>query len=165
MGMLFYHLGRINLIDLIDNQGERTDLGSSRVMNLMTGGSNMVQMLNQMEANIKREITRLYKLSFGNGPANTIVKIVGNLLYLRFDGALSQIEETLSETKEGKEIIVKIRDEIIYQSTNPYVPVLEKMLKSQVEGISYILTQETSSMYLFVVFKENLENRLLTEAN
>jgi len=50
---------------------------------------------NYLESEIKREITKLYKSSFGKGPETIEAIIYKNFVFLKFIGAFPQIEERI----------------------------------------------------------------------
>lgn len=111
---------------------------------------------NQLEACIKRDITKLYKEGFGKGPDETNVKILNNILVIQLDGALTPMEENLRLLPEGENIIYKIRETLMNQNANQYITWLEESLKAKVDGVRYLLCKEKSTIYIFVVFQGSI---------
>lgn len=107
---------------------------------------------NYLESEIRREITKLYKSSFGKGPESTEVIIYENFVFLKFLGAFSQIEETLLNTTKGREIVEKIRDEIILAQTSLYIPIIEEIVGEKVDKVNYIMEEKKNTLYLFILF-------------
>jgi len=114
---------------------------------------------NHMESSIKREITKLYKSSFGKGPENTEVIIYENFVFLKFIDALSQIEKSLMNSENGKQIVEKIRDELILSQASVYVPTIEKIINEKIHKINYIMEEKNNILYVFLLF----ENVIVTD--
>lgn len=110
-----------------------------------------------MQANIKREITRMYKKSFGKGPESTDVLIFEKFVFLKFIGAFSQIEESLMNSKNGRELVHKIREELIIMQTSIYVPTIEKIVNSKMSQVNYMLEEENNTIYIFLLFADAIE--------
>lgn len=113
----------------------------------------MAQTNVNMEMEIKRELSKLYKGAFGKGPDNTEVRLLDNLVFLKFIGALSPIEESLLHSEEGKAIVGEIRDELILTQTSIYVPTLERIVNEKVQKVNYMLDENSNTIYMFVLFK------------
>lgn len=112
---------------------------------------------NHMQASIKREITKLYKTSFGKGPESTEVIIYDKFVFLKFVGAFSQIEETLMNSENGRGIVEKIREELILVRTSIYVPTVEKIVNGEMKKVTYILEEENNTIYVFILFANVIE--------
>lgn len=117
----------------------------------------MNKITNHLEANIKREITKLWKENFGKGPEETTVTIFNNIVVIRLDGGIAPIEQMLLSTLEGKKMVHAIMDELILNQTSAYMPTIEAIVKTKQEQISYVLVDKTNSIYLFIVFQKNIE--------
>lgn len=105
-----------------------------------------------LEANLKRELTRLYKLNIGKGPDNTIIRTFNNVVYIRFDGALSQMEQTLLSSEDGKQIVKNIIEELFLNRNStyvPYIPLVEKILNTTVDEISYVFENKKMFYHYF----------------
>jgi len=110
----------------------------------------------QKEQAVKRELSKLYKQNFGKGPDTTEVKIYENFVFLKFEGAFSPIEENLMKSECGIALVEKIRDEMILKQTEAYVPALEKIVEEKVRKVNYMMQEERGSLYMFVLFEENI---------
>jgi uncharacterized protein YbcI len=115
------------------------------------------QLTNHLEANIKREIAQLYKSYFGKGPDKTLVKIYENVVHIKVEGALSQIEESLMQSIEGEGLVDKIRDEMLLKQTSNYVPTVEKILNLKVDKVSYLMGEKNKTMHMFLLLADNIE--------
>lgn len=113
-------------------------------------------MIVQLEANLKRELSKAYKEVHGKGPDETTVKIWGNVIIMKFEGALTQIEGALRRSIEGGRLVSQMRAQLIINEKDDYVPILEKVLGVRITGISYILGNEDSTLYLFATSKEDI---------
>ena len=121
------------------------------------GRCNMAKLCNCMESEIRREITKLYKSSFGKGPESTEVIIYENFVFLKFLGAFSQIEETLLKTVKGREIVEEIRDELILAQASIYIPIIEEIVKEKVDKVNYIMEEKKNTLYMFILFTNIIE--------
>ena len=112
----------------------------------------MVSTGKHIESSIKREITKLYKSSFGKGPESTEVIIYENFVFLKFLGAFSQIEATLLNTEKGRAIVEEIRDELILAQASLYISIIEEIVKEKVDKVSYIMEEKKNTLYMFILF-------------
>lgn len=110
-----------------------------------------------MLANIKREITKVYKESFGKGPEKTEVDIYEKFVVLKISGALSQIEETLMNTIEGIHIVERIRNELVLAQTELYIPAVEKIVNEKIYKITYLMDNIDNTMYIFLLFENEIK--------
>lgn len=117
----------------------------------------MPNQLCHKEAMVKREITRIYKEALGKGPESTEIKIYQNFLFMKFIGAFTQVEESLLFTEKGKELVAKIRDELILQQRELYVPDLERIIEDKVEKINYLMDEKKNTIYLFIMFANEIQ--------
>lgn len=113
--------------------------------------------INHMETDIKRELSKLYKGTFGKGPDNTEVKIYDNFVFLKFIGAFASIEESLMTSENGKILVGKIRDELILTQTSVYIPTVEKIVNEKVQKINYMLEENSKTLYMFLLFENVIE--------
>jgi len=117
----------------------------------------MTHLTNHLQSTIKREVARLYKASFGKGPENTDVVIYQNFIFIKINGAFCQIEESLMHSAIGKELVEKIRDELILSRTAGYIPAVEKIVKEKVEKINYMMEEEKNNLYIFLMFANDIK--------
>ena len=117
----------------------------------------MTQHIAHLEATLKREITQLYKTYFGKGPIGTTVKVIENLVMIKLSGALSQIEESLMTSLAGKELVMKIRDEMLLGQRNNYIPMVEKVVRAKVDDVCYVMGKKDAAMYMFLVFENDID--------
>jgi uncharacterized protein YbcI len=114
----------------------------------------MVQKDNHVEASLKREITKLYKAAFGKGPENTMVRIFDNIAFAKLEGAMTRLEQSLMETDNGDSLVRSIRDQLVNEYASIYVPVFEKVTKVNMDHLSYSISNDKSTVYMFLVFEE-----------
>jgi uncharacterized protein YbcI len=120
-------------------------------------GEILARYLDQMEATLKREITGLYKITFGKGPDDTFIRIFGHVILIRLEGALSQLEESLMTSLAGEEIVRKIRDELILEQASVYIPQVEKIVNAKVDKVNYLMSKNSETMYLFLLCERSIE--------
>lgn len=116
----------------------------------------MSTLKDQKELAVKREISKLYKQNFGKGPETTEVKIYQNFVFMKFEGAFSQIEENLMKSDQGTALVEKIRDEKILRQTEAYVPALEAIVAEKVSKVNYMMQEENGILYMFVLFENDI---------
>jgi uncharacterized protein YbcI len=120
----------------------------------------LAKSLQQIEAEIKREVTRLHKMKFGKGPGDTVVKITGNVISIKLDKVLTPLEEAMLQLEEGKEIVERIRHELIQDRMNEHMKKLEEVTGCLIENITHILRIEQQEFYIFLVLDCDVEDRL-----
>lgn len=117
----------------------------------------MTHLLNHMQSSIKREVTKLYKASFGKGPENTEVVIYQNFVFIKINGAFSQIEESLMNSAVGMELVEKIRDEFILSRTSAYIPAIELLVNEKLDKVSYMMEAKKNNLYIFLMFANDIK--------
>ena len=120
------------------------------------GGLSLSNITNNLEAIVKSEITQLHKIHFGKGPVKTTVKIFDNIVFVRFDDGLTQVEQSLMDTAEGEELVRKIRDEMIMKRTPLYVPRVEELVKEKLDGVCYMLDKKNKAVLMFLAFENEI---------
>ncbi len=113
-------------------------------------------LLNNMEASIKREITRIYKGSFGKGPEETRIRVMENVVMMRFDGALTDIETSLLDTEEGFQLVADMRKRMVHQKKADYIPMIEEIVGQKVQSITYDFSAVKNQMYVFIIFTDDV---------
>ncbi|MDD2484251.1 MAG: Na-translocating system protein MpsC family protein [Eubacteriales bacterium] len=116
----------------------------------------MAQTINHYEASLKREITKVYKSAFGKGPEDTTVRVFDNIIFVKFVGGFSPVEQYLMASKEGAQIVYKIRDEILIDQSAAYFPVVEDIIKIKVEQARYTIGEKDSAIYLCMICEDNI---------
>ena len=115
-----------------------------------------VDRCSHLEAAIKRVITKQYKLAFGKGPDETRVRISDNVVVIRFEGALTSIEESLLGTSAGAQLVADVRRRMVHEKKEDYVPYLEEVVGEKVQEVSFAFNDKTNEMYLFLIFSVDL---------
>lgn len=112
--------------------------------------------MKHLESVLKRELTRLYKEHYGKGPERTAVSITENILIIKIAGAMSQVEQTLIATPEGKDLALMIRDELILKQRS-FVPDIEEIVGWKISEVCYAMDHKNNIVYFFLVFEEDLQ--------
>lgn len=116
----------------------------------------MTQSANHLEANIKREITRAYKNSFGKGPEETSVKVFSNVVFIKFDGGLTLMEQNLMALDRGRMLVRQIRD-LLLKHNEDCVSAIENIVNSKLEESGYVFGKKDNAVYLTMVFDKEIE--------
>ena len=112
---------------------------------------------NSLEAGIKREVTRSYKENFGKGPDETTVRIFDNIVAIKFEGALTTLEEKLMNEKDGSKLVLEIRDTLFQRNIRDGMPIeFRKYISAKYESTCYYLSQKKNILYLFLIFQDNV---------
>ena len=64
-------------------------------------------------------------------------------------------------TKEGEQIVHRIRDEILLQS-RVYFPIVEEIIKTKVDQAAYTIGSKDATIYLYLVCEEDIEATTLS---
>ena len=116
-----------------------------------------IQTYNHLEARLKREITKLYKTSFGKGPETTTVRIHDNIAFATLEGGLTQLERSLIETDDGAKIVRDIRDQLLEEHFPIYTSIFEEVTNTKLDKLSYAISNDKSTVYIFLIFDEKIK--------
>lgn len=111
-----------------------------------------------LEACLKRELTKLYKESFGKGPDTAIVKIQENIAIVKLEGGLTLLERTLMNTIDGFKLVRNIRDQLIEEHFQIYSSALEEVVNTKLDKVSYAISNDNDTIYMFLIFKDKISN-------
>lgn len=114
----------------------------------------MSQRDNHLEACLKRELTKLYKESFGKGPDAATVRIQENIAIARLEGGLTQLEQSLMDTVDGFRLVRNIRDQLIEEHFQVYTSELEEIVGTELDKVSYTISNDKETIYMFLIFKD-----------
>ncbi len=117
----------------------------------------MGQTVNNIEATIKREITKVYKENIGKGPESTTVRAFDNIIFIRFEGGMTQLEHTLMNTEDGEALVRKIREELFLNQSSLYVPVIENIVDSKVAEVGFVVRATDNSVYMTCVLEDDIK--------
>lgn len=112
-------------------------------------------MIKEYESLIKKEYAKVYKEKYGKGPDHVQIRIIENIIIIKIEGALSQLELSLMESEGGKELVTKIRDEMGKRGVL-YRPIVEKVTGLKVTGNSHYLDKDKNAFYVFVIMEEEI---------
>ncbi|KUO50934.1 MAG: hypothetical protein APF76_03010 [Desulfitibacter sp. BRH_c19] len=123
----------------------------------------MANSLQQIEAEIKRDVTRLHKTVIGKGPGHTSIHISDNVLTVIFQNSLSSVEISMLQVPEGYKKINEIRNDLLNANSHNLVAILKRWINTDVQKITSVVIPETAEVYLFIIFKDkvdaNIDNR------
>ena len=91
---------------------------------------------------ITAQVIEHHKSQTGKGPRKIRVSIMGNVMILCMEGALTVLEQTLVEWSENnKDVVFNIRKQLIKRALSEFVPILrEKTNNEQFELKDFSLT-------------------------
>ncbi len=117
----------------------------------------MANPLQQVEAEIKRDITRLHKRVIGKGPGHTLIHIVENVLTVIFQDSLSSVEISMLEVPDGYKKIKEIRNDLLTANTPNFVAILKKWISNDIQEVVSVVIAEKAEVYLFFIFNGKIE--------
>ncbi len=98
----------------------------------------------------------MHKTHFGKGPIKTTVKIFDNIVFVRFDDGLTQVEQSLMDSADGEELVRKIRTEMIMNRTPLYIPKVEELVKEKLDEACYMLDKKNKAILMFLAFEKEI---------
>ncbi|MGI6584811.1 MAG: Na-translocating system protein MpsC family protein [Lutisporaceae bacterium] len=117
----------------------------------------MASKKNSLEAEIKREATRSYKENFGKGPDKTTVRVFDNIVAIKFEGALTTLEEKLINEKDGSKLVLEIRDTLLKKYVRDGMPIgFSEYISAKYESTCHYLSQEKNILYTFLIFQDTV---------
>ncbi|MEK6263720.1 MAG: DUF2294 domain-containing protein [Clostridium sp.] len=115
----------------------------------------------QIEAKLSEAISKFEIEHMGRGPEKIRTIIFEDLIIVRLKGFLSKSEQSLSQNKEGIDLIKKVRTALFENARES----LEKTIKSLI-GVNIISTYsdvstKTGEKIIAIVVDEDIERKLI----
>jgi uncharacterized protein YbcI len=121
----------------------------------------MAKRLGNLESTIKTNITKFCKDTLGKGPDTTSVHIWENIVIIKFEGALTTLEETLAATEDGLKMVLDMRNYMLDVDSTGFKRWLERELENSIDQICFRLNRDKKTIYLYLM----LEDRVDLEVN
>lgn len=113
----------------------------------------------QVEAKISEAVTRFEREFMGRGPKQINTIIVEDLIIIRLIGFLSKSEQKLAESKQGVELIKRVRS-MLFENAREY---LENLIKEVIDvniiSIHSDVSTKTGEKIIIITVDEDLERR------
>ncbi len=121
----------------------------------------MGKSIQNIKAEIKREITRIHKDYFGKGPGFTNIHIVENIMIIKLKDFLSPLEESMLKLPDGKKRIHEIRKEIFENNFKEYSSAFFKLTKLKPLKVESIINFDNAEIYLIIIFDGTITKNVI----
>lgn len=109
----------------------------------------------ELEAEVSQAVIRFKKEYMGRGPLSVQTYLIDDMLLVRLKGVLTPAEQKLAQVEErsrGRDLIKKMRLELIEHGRPMLVAVVEDIVQAKVVSLhTDISTQTGESVILFVL--------------
>ena len=113
----------------------------------------------QIEAEISNAVIQFEKDYLGRGPQETKTFILGDMILVRLKGVLTPAEQQLAKNPEGKELIKRVRSNLIEQGRKLLTEVIENLAGTKVISLHTDISTKTGERVILFVLNANLEER------
>jgi len=114
----------------------------------------------QIEAKISETMMKFEKEFMGRGPEEAKTWILKDLILVRLRGVLTPAEERLTKTPQGRELIKKLRMELIENTRNLLEKIIFDITQVKVKGLHTDISTRSGERIIVFTLEENLEEKL-----
>lgn len=114
----------------------------------------------QKEARICEVVTRFEAEYMGRGPKRINAKILDDVVFVRQWGFLTAAEELLAETRDGTELIKKVRARLFEKANPQFRKAINEVIQSNIISIHSDVSTITGEKIVVVTFDENIEAKI-----
>ena len=111
----------------------------------------------EIEADISRAIVQFEIDYMGRGPKETRVHIVEDLVVVRLKGVLTQAEEQLTKSIDGKELVKKMRATLIDKARPLLYQVVGDITGTKILDLHTDISTESGERVFVFALEANLE--------
>jgi len=115
----------------------------------------------EIEAEISRAIVQFEIDYMGRGPKETRTHIVEDLVVVQLKGVLTPVEEQLTRTLDGKELVKKMRATLIDKARLLLYQVIGDITGTKIVDLHTDISTESGERMFVFVLEGNLEKTLL----
>lgn len=105
-------------------------------------------------AELRKNVARIHKECFGRGPSDVCILIFNDILFVKIKDFLSTIEKQMLTLDNGKEEIVRLRNEIFNNSS--LETLVSHIVQNDVVFISPVLDFKNEECYLIIKFSREI---------
>ncbi|HCD10280.1 MAG TPA: hypothetical protein DEQ01_08140 [Thermoanaerobacter sp.] len=114
----------------------------------------------QIEAKISEAVSKFEMEYMGRGPKQIKTIITEDIIVVRLIGFLSPSEKKLAQTKEGVELIKKVRVTLFENAKEDLASLIKEVIDVDIEGIYSDVNTTNGEKVIVITLNENLEKRL-----
>jgi uncharacterized protein YbcI len=115
----------------------------------------------QVEARISEAISKFEVEYMGRGPEKIRTTIVQDMIIIRLKGFLSLSEKNLASTKDGVELIKKLRNALFENAIENLIGAIQSVYKINVVSVHSDVSTKSGEKIIIIIADRDLENDLL----
>jgi uncharacterized protein YbcI len=115
----------------------------------------------QVEARISEAISKFEVEYMGRGPEKIRTTIVQDMIIIRLRGFLSLSEKNLANTKDGVELIKKLRSALFETAIEKLIGAVQSVYKINVISVHSDVSTKSGEKIIILIADRDLENDLL----
>lgn len=112
----------------------------------------------QIESKISEEISKFEVEQMGRGPKKIRTIIFQDLIVIRLTGFLSTSEKNLAQTKEGVDLIKKVRTALFESSRDELEQAVKSVLNVDVISTYSDVSTKTGEKVICIVVNQDIDN-------
>ena len=114
----------------------------------------------QIEAQISEAISRFENEYMGRGPEQIRSVILQDMVVIRLKGFLSVSEKNLAQTREGVELVKKVRSSLFESAKENLKEAIGSLLGLGIVSIYSDVSTRTGEKVILVIASENIEDHI-----
>jgi len=116
----------------------------------------------ESEAEISKALIQFEKDFMGRGPTACKTYIIDDIILVRLKGVLTPAEQHLSKNPEGRELIKRVRANLLENARTLLAEVIEKVVAVKFTSLHTDISTKTGERVIIFTLTENLEARYAT---
>ncbi|WP_240627267.1 DUF2294 domain-containing protein [Thermoflavimicrobium daqui] len=116
----------------------------------------------QLEAEISKALTQWEKEYLGRGSVMVKTDILRDMVFVSLKGILTPSEYKLSETKEGRSSIKKIRNELVESGRDELSKIIKDLTGEDIITFHTDISTKTGERIMVFRLSTNLEKKLMS---
>lgn len=116
----------------------------------------------QIEAKISEAVSKFEIEQMGRGPERIKTNIVQDLIIIRLTGFLSKSEKNLADSKDGIELIKKVRTALFEKSLDSLIDAIKGIIDIEIISTHSDVSTRTGEKMIILVSKANIEDYIST---
>lgn len=113
----------------------------------------------ELEAEFTREIIKFEKDYFGRGPLDARTYFINDMILVRVRGELTLAEKTLSESREGQELVKNSRRKLIESSRKVIEDIIKKVVECDLVSLHSDISTKTGERIIVLTVDTNLTEK------
>ena len=114
----------------------------------------------QLEAEITKAIIQFEREHLGRGPQEARTWIIQDVIFIRLKGVLTPAEEKLARDPEGRDLIKRVRMQLIEGSRPMLEDLVQRIIEVPIISLHSDISTRTGERIIVLTLGEDLEARL-----